>query len=690
MKKHALFALALGLCLSWPAFPQQKVREKDLGAKFQQWLNLTAYIILPQEREVFLKLESDQDREAFITSFWRQRDPTPGTPQNEYQDEIIRRFNHANKEFIRDTSRPGWMTDMGQYYIILGPPNSIERFDAQRDIHPCQIWNYYGDMAKGLPAHFGLVFFRKDGVGEYKLYNPLADGPASLLMNTFGLSVDNSLQVFEKLREVAPSLAPLSLSPVPGDIRFDYQPSMQAEMIFADILNSPKKAINPSYATHFLNFTGKVSTEYLTNYVESEASVAVLPDPPLGIDFLHFSVTPKNVSVDYFEPKDQYYCNYSVDVSLRRGEKIFYQYSKDFPFYFDPDNASLIAVNGISIQDSFPVIAGTYELTILLKNSVGKEFSVVEKKIVNDENTVTPRLSEAVLGYKLEESADHVHTAFCVLNKRLSVDSKNTYAPGESLAFLLSAVNIPEGIWRNGEVRVAVMGLKAENPSQKSFSLKLSAQPYHATMSLADSVPTAGLPPDYYVIEFSLADDQGKSLDVKKANFIIAPGPAVSRPVIISKSFPLANAYLYFYTLAGQHDKSGERERAELLYRKSNDMAPDFKEGIVYHANFLIRSGDYDKAMRLAENIAGVERLGFDYHLIRGRALTRLGRYEQAKGELLEANKIYNSDTRLLNALGLCFFKTGDKAKALEALKASLSLNPGQPDIQSLIEEIRK
>jgi len=690
MKRLVLVALSMVLFTSSLVLAQRKVREEDLGQKYRSWLNLTSYIILPQEKEVFLKLTNDRDRDIFIESFWKQRDPTPGTPQNEYQDEIIRRFDYAAREFHKDTSREGWLTDMGKFYIILGPPNSRERFDGQREIRPCQVWYYYGDVRKGLPTYFALVFFKRSGVGEYTLYDPLTDGPAELLRDTFGLSVVDNYGIYEKLREFAPTLAPLSLSMIPGETPHNFQPSLESNLILTDILNSPTKDVNPSYATHFLNFKGLVSTEYLTNFVDCDSTIAVLPDPVLDINFLHFCLTPKKVSVDYFETGDQYYCSYSVDVSLRRGEKIFYQYSKEFPFYFSPAEEPVVTDNGLSIQDSFPVIAGTYQLTVLLKNSVAKEFSVVEKDLTWAETGATPRISEAVLGFKLEDSPGNAHVPFRVLGKKLAVDPKTTFGAGDEIALLLGVLSVPETLWRNGEVRAEVQGLGAENPSRNSFRLRLSDYAYHRSLSLAHTFPAAGLAPDYYDLRFSLVDGGGTVLDEKKVNFIVTAGRAIARPITIAKTFPLANAYLYFYTLAGQYDKSGETEKAERLYQKSHEMAPDYKEGIVFFANFLIRNGKSERALELAEKIAGEQRLRFDYYLIKGRALTRLGRYGPAIDQLLEANKIYNSDTRLLNALGLCFSKTGDKARALDVLRASLRLNPEQPEIKKLVEEIQK
>jgi len=123
----------------------KKIKEKDLPKKYRDFLDLVAYIILPEEKEVFLQLTNDRDRDLFIESFWKQRDPTPGTPQNEFKEEHIRRFNYANKFFSRNSPREGWRTDMGRFYIILGPPTSIERFEGTLGVYPTQVWYYYGD-----------------------------------------------------------------------------------------------------------------------------------------------------------------------------------------------------------------------------------------------------------------------------------------------------------------------------------------------------------------------------------------------------------------------------------------------------------------------------------------------------------------------------------------------------------------
>ena len=81
---------------------------------------------------------------------------------------------------------PGWKTDRGRIYIILGPPVSKTSIAGSLDTYPAEIWSYYGDTAQGHAHHFELCFFQYRNAGEYKLYDPVADGPAKLLVNSTG------------------------------------------------------------------------------------------------------------------------------------------------------------------------------------------------------------------------------------------------------------------------------------------------------------------------------------------------------------------------------------------------------------------------------------------------------------------------------------------------------------------------
>jgi GWxTD domain-containing protein len=666
----------------------QKLKESELAPQYRDWLKLVGYIIQSEEKNVFLLLANDRERNIFIETFWKQRDPTPGTPQNEYKEEHIKRFDYANEHFRRDSPREGWMTDRGRFYIILGPPVSIERFDNQKGLYPAEVWYYYGEREKGLPAYFALVFFKRGGAGEYRLYDPVSDGPSSLMIE--GREVDPLAyqRVYEKLYDLAPSLALVSLSMVPGEIPFNYQPSPRNNIIIADIMESVKEDVNPAYATHFLNYRGIVSTDYLTNYVESDAESAVIPDPVIGLNFVHFLIVPRTISVDYYEPKNQYYCHFTLNVSLRQDEGMVFQYSKEFPFYFTAEELENIKASGMAIEDSFPLAEGRFQLTVLLTNSTGKEFTIYEKEINIQEDAGKTRIVGPFLGYKFETYGRDVHIPFKILENKLAMDPKKTYSLKDTLSLLCLVENMSQELWESGKVEIQIQGLRDTGPVEKNLTVKLSHYPFNKIMSLPYSLPAQELSPDYYELRVRLLDGDGTAIDSESGQFVLTSAEAVAHPTAYAKGIPLAHSYAYFDMVASQYRKTRQPDKAEACYKRALEMKPGYGRGLLDYAQFLFEGRRFAESLDLVEQIRDEEELKFSYYLVKGRALLGLERYFEALENLEEANKIYNSDTTLLNSLGVCYYKTNQKQKALEALKASLRLNPEQEDIKKLVREL--
>jgi GWxTD domain-containing protein len=688
---RTLIRLAFVVLVAATLFPAQKIAEKDLPVKYREWLNLVAYHIQPVEKDVFIQLTNDRDRDLFMETFWKQRDPTPGTPENEYRDELIKRFQYVNEFLGRATTREGWRTDMGHIYMVLGAPASIERFEATIGLVPCQSWSYYGDARKDLPPQFILLFYQRGGVGEYKLYDPVSDGPARLLLNQRDIADPFDYEdLHDKIYDLAPTLAELSITRIPGEYNYDLSPSPRNNILLATILGSPKKDVNPSYASHFLNYKGIVSTEYLTNFVESHSSTALIQDPVTGLRFLHFSIVPAEVNVDAYVPKNQFYCNFRVDVSLRDGEAVIFQYSREFPLYFPESDWGRVKANGLAVEDSFPIIEGKFRLNVLLTNTVGKQFSILEKDIEVPPAKASPSIDGPFLGYKFEAYQRDVHIPFKANDRKLVIDPKNTYARVDEIAVLCDILNVTEDLLRGGEVRIAVRGLREASPVQKSYTVKLNAFPLQKVLSIPQTIPASDLDPDYYEIIVTLVGADGAPLDEKKESFIVSPSPTLGHPIANAKGFALANQFLYRYMLAQQAEKMNRPEAAGVLYQQAYQLNPDYKEGVLMYGNFLNKVGNFGEALQVAERLKGDDRRQFAYHIIRGQAFLGQERHEDALTELLLANRIYNSDTNVLNSLGRCYYRLGRKAEAIEALNTSLKLNPDQDAVKKLIQEINK
>jgi GWxTD domain-containing protein len=688
--RRRLLVLCLVLCGGLPA-AGQKMAEKDLDRRFQDWLNLVAYHIQPVEKEVFLKLTNDRDRDVFVETFWKQRDPTPGTPENEYKDEILKRFKYCNEFYGRNTTREGWKTDMGRIHMVLGPPQGIERFEATIGIVPCQSWSYYGDTRRGLPPQFLLLFYQRSGVGEYKLYDPVSDGPTRLLLNQREIEDPfDYTALYEKIMELSPTLAEVAITRIPGEYNYDLSPSPRNAILLADILESPKKDVNPSYATHFLDYKGIVSTEYLTNYVDSYTTTALIEDPVTGLRFLHFSMVPTDVNVDYYVPKSQYYCNFQVNVSLRSGEDIIFQYAREFPLYFPEDSWDRVKANGLAVEESFPVAEGRYKLNVLLTNTVGKQFSLLEQDLEVPPAKSGPSIEGPFLGYKYETYQRDVHIPFKVLDKKLVVDPKKTFASSDAIAILFNVLRVTEGLAKGGEARIAVRGLRQANPVRKTYTVKLDTPLTGRDLSIPYLIPAGELEPDYYDVVITLAGPGGEIIDEKKDMMTVSPATALGHPIANAKGIPLANQFLFRYMLGEQSEKTNRPAAARALYEEAYRMRPEYKDGAVRYANFLNKTGAFDEALKIAEDLRKDDRRQFMFHVIRGQALLGQEKYEEALAELTQANRIYNSETGVLNALGRCYLKLGRKAEAIEAFNASLKLDPDQPEIKRTVAGLSK
>jgi GWxTD domain-containing protein len=111
------------------------------------------------------KAKEDEKRRLF-EEFWRELDPTPGTLKNELMDEYYRRVEYADVNFA--SYREGWKTDRGMLYIVLGPPDDIDRRSYDLPRRPREVWYYY-------KIDRVFVFIDQTGMGEYRLTSPFWD-----------------------------------------------------------------------------------------------------------------------------------------------------------------------------------------------------------------------------------------------------------------------------------------------------------------------------------------------------------------------------------------------------------------------------------------------------------------------------------------------------------------------------------
>jgi GWxTD domain-containing protein len=156
-----------------------KALRKELGQTYKKWLDEDVrWIITDEEREAFVKLSNDEERDQFIEQFWLRRDPTPDTVENEYKEEHYRRIAYANEHFAAGI--PGWKTDRGRIYIMFGPADQVdshpsggyyerpqEEGGGSTSTYPFETWRYR--YLEGIGQEIEIEFVDDCMCGTYEM-----------------------------------------------------------------------------------------------------------------------------------------------------------------------------------------------------------------------------------------------------------------------------------------------------------------------------------------------------------------------------------------------------------------------------------------------------------------------------------------------------------------------------------------
>ena len=115
--------------------------ESLLKNDYEYAVDQLKYLATKDEKKV-LMAASDSERVLTFEAWWKGKDPTPTTPENELREEYYRRIRYAD-QYFSTVGREGWLTDRGMVYIRWGEPDQIDRYPFELGKKPYQIWYYY-------------------------------------------------------------------------------------------------------------------------------------------------------------------------------------------------------------------------------------------------------------------------------------------------------------------------------------------------------------------------------------------------------------------------------------------------------------------------------------------------------------------------------------------------------------------
>ncbi len=682
MKKNFLLPVAL-IFLVFSVFSQKE----NLSQEYRAWLEIVRPIITETEKDIFLLLKTDEERNRFIQIFWKQRDPLPDTSENEFYEEYMRRVRFADANFGRQSSRNGSQTERGYYYLLLGSPLDRQIYDTISQLQPIELWYYKGEEKFGLPPYFYLLFYQPQGIGEYRLYYP-GEGPEKLVIPSYLSPTFTRDQAFKLIKEISAELAGASLSYLPGEGRLGMGSISSSSTIISNVHSLAKKKFSDAYARTYLSYKDYVETEYSHNFFESNHMVKVFQN--FNQSFIHWAIEPKKLNFGIIDNK--YYAAFNLILKLEdMQENPVLEKEEEILISLTPEQYKEHERHLFSIQDVLPVIPGNYKLFFLLKNKTAKDFTSFQTKVFIPEVSSGPFLSDLLLYHSRQELGGNWSQAFKAFSfegSQFMFNAENNFLPQEEMGIYCQLHNLsPEVETSGATLLIETYSMDETSPvmSQKKPLKEVLVSENGAIEVSPFSLNS--LNPGYYRVEASILDSSGRKVLSERENFILLSRPYPVLPWTYTKQHKPFPQPSQLFTLATQCFMTRKYEQAhsylEQAIKMKDEPATRFLLAKVLYALHryqdsltvvfpVYQTGEQREAAKLiAANYAALE----DWT----SALVYLEKL------MAQAKEI-----SVLNLAAECYLNIDQPEKALPLLRKSLELNPDQTYIKELEEKTKK
>jgi GWxTD domain-containing protein len=685
-KKPYLYLLLLLFVLPLLSFSYQKAKSpKDLSPTYRKWLEEeVVYIITPKEKEVFLQLETDRERNLFMEAFWKHRDPNPTTPENEFKDEHHRRIQYANQNFGREGPGAGWRSAMGRIYILLGQPGYIERYENYAEVYPTVIWSYSARPELGLLQAFNVVFFKRGGLGEYELYSPVRFGPHHLLVHFKGDPADY-MSAYRELFEVEPNLAYSSMTLLQGERTYVTSPSIASEVLLnATIPAVPQRQVEDAWAEKLLAYKDIVEVEYSANYIDNDSYIRVIEDDS-GIHFVHYLIEPSRLTFEQYGGR--YLSNLEVNANVTDLDgATVYQYERTIPIEFNQDQMDNIRNKLFSFQDMFPLVEGNYKMNVLLKNKVSKEFTSVEADLSIPDTSNELSMTPLILANKALRDSKYKGKSkpFLLGDIQLVPSPRNDFSQQDHLYLYFQVHGLTQELKETGSLKFTI-----STGDKTVRSIRTQIKEYPDAPNFFEDIPLSGLTTGYYEIKAALFEkDRQQETLYEEADFYISYAASLPRPWLLSLPVSSPEDPIYQNVLGIQYMNKKDHFKAKPLLEAAFRRNPESVKFALDFCRNLYNLKEYQKVKEIAQPFLDrPER--HEFYAILGQSC-------QALGELAEAISYYKSylayfgtHIQILNSVGDCYLQLGNKEEALTAWTRSLELDPKQDELRKKVESLK-
>ena len=678
MKKAFFLLLAFFLLTVLLIHPQE-----NLSPEHKSWLENVTPIITKAEKEVFLQLKTDRERDKFIQLFWKKRDPLPDTSKNEFYQEYMERLHFADLYFGYGSPKKGSQTERGYFYLLLGPPLERNIFATHSELWPLELWYYKGEQQYGLPPYFYLIFYQDRGIGEYRLYYPGVEGPEKLLIPSLTDRTLSRSKAYQAMKKISGDLASASLSYLPGDTTYGSS-SFSSDTIIASVRSLAEKKFTDSYARDFLYYKDYIETDYTHDFIDSNSSVKVFRSG--GQSYIHWMLEPKKINfADY---KGKYYSAFQLVVRVEDKEgNLVLEKDEEIPLEISPEEYKKHERQLFAFQDILPIIPGRFKVFFLLKSKTARDFTSFQTEVLVPQEK-SRALSNLILYHSKEALGQDQREkikAFTFDGFQYVVNAQNNFLPQKEMGLYCQAYNLEEK-----DTMTLLLEIFPMNTETPALTRKIPLREVSAPDGLGIDTglfSLSDLKPGYYRAQASLLDEEGKKIFTEKENLILFSQAHPYIPWVYSQLHnPLPDPEP-LYILASQYFMTRKYEQAKGLLDQAMGKRDESKTRLLL-AKTLYALGQFENSLTIILPL---------YQSTQNREAAKIIAVNYAglkdwSAALIYLEKLMEEATEItvLNLAAECYLNINQPERALPLIQKSLQLNPNQAAIKELEKQAKK
>jgi GWxTD domain-containing protein len=595
--------------------------------EWKAWLDEVGAIMTKRELSVFKSLQTEEDRRRFQLMFWKARDTTPGTPQNEYMMEYYARRKYAGAHY------DGAWTDRGRIYVLLGKPAEVQNFSGSEKVVDCELWLYQNEGQRGLPPMLYLLFYRKDNMGNYILFYPGLNSNLEILSTSYMRGSVSKMQAYRIIGSSFPELAKATLSVIPEEANMSFvgTPNSSATVI-GQIYNLPEKEVAKGYLKNFSAVEGTVDVSYSAKEIAAKAAFWLTEQN--GMRFLNFSILPDVIRT--VKNPDGFltaHLVFHLRVSDAAGKTII-QREKEIRLKLDEAKARAMEEHKFVFNDLVPIIDGDFDASLTLTNRTTEEFAVLRERI-----RTGPGILPAIVGYEVKVREAGSFVPLGLGDFKVLSDPRAIYGPGETLQGLLVSDRAP---------RVVLI------PRDKDFETVEIKDAFQRGSVFIFRRSLKDVRPGNYDL---VMDREGAEVFRKTVSILTFDVP---KPLEFESVAPASSKDDYTFILGQEYLNAGDAARALECFRSlpqrlwNSDSIP-----VIARARYLTK--DYAGVLELLEK-DGVE-MTYAILLLLGNSCLELKKLDQAAAYFERVRK-YGDTPENNRTLGAIYFSLGDREKA--------------------------